>query len=169
MDLNIVEQQKQIHHGHNDLLDTWQGASSGVAIRLQLSSWTPYSWSWSAQTTCQSSLKMKSLFWFFWLPRRTHLIHSINCKQFIIQFWKWCAWFLTLKLFIWSFLEICELLWIIVHPVPYCLHGFKKCAMKLYLLLYNGLKHCFEIEFFFLHMFKNLGTWLANNTQSQFM
>lgn len=96
-------------------------------------------------------------------------IHSINYKQFIIQFWKWCVSFLTLKLFIWSFLEICELLWIIVHPVPYCLHGFKKCAMKLYLVLYNGLKHCFEIEIFFLHMFKNLGTRLANNTQSQFM
>lgn len=76
-------------------------------------------------------------------------IHSINYKKFIIQFWKWCVSFLTLKLFIWSFLEICELLWIIVHPVPYCLHGLKKCAMKLYLVLYNGLKHCFEIEIFF--------------------
>lgn len=76
MDLNIVEQQKQIHHGHNDLLDTWQGASSGVAIPLQLSSWTPYSWSWSAQTTCQSSLKMKSLFWFFWPPLSTHLKYT---------------------------------------------------------------------------------------------
>lgn len=40
---------------------------------------------------------------------------------------------------------------------------FKKCVMKLYLVLYNGLKYCFEIEIFFLYMFKNLGFWLVNN------